>query len=476
MDDCYTEPSVPILFTFIQNIKHSDLNSLKVILDNFLNNFESIKEENFYHFWENEGQSLTWNEWKITEKSYLGTSIDNTTTSTISIDNSQHQDVSSEIEAISNIPSEVVEDERTLDQKWNDHVNKVYNDIYNLFVVAFYNYYLNIKESIEMEHSLERIKNKNETEEEYNSIMNAHDQEKLEQLGLPTEFQTNRTKAKYKPKNTMIDISDFSEDVINMYLNFSSDDGSDILQKVHGTEKMNKSRNKKFNRKLRKLPKFIREDKDMLKYWRNRFSLFSRFDEGIQLDRESWFSVTPEKVAIHTARRLACDVMIDAFCGCGGNTIQFARTCGKVYAFDIDPVKLKMAKHNATIYGVADKIEFILADFLQVCDNFKFKCDAVFLSPPWGGPQYKNKKMYDIEKFLLPVSATKLLSECRKMTENIAIFLPRNSNMQQIVKLAGIGNQCEIVHNYLNSRLVAITAIYGERIICKKKKHYHKKY
>lgn len=42
---------------------------------------------------------------------------------------------------------------------------------------------------------------------------------------------------------------------------------------------------------------------------------------------EGWFSVTPERIARHIARRCQCDVIIDAFCGIGGNTIQFAFTC-----------------------------------------------------------------------------------------------------------------------------------------------------
>ena len=42
---------------------------------------------------------------------------------------------------------------------------------------------------------------------------------------------------------------------------------------------------------------------------------------------ESWFSVTPEKIAQHTAERCRCDVVVDAFCGAGGNSIQFAFTC-----------------------------------------------------------------------------------------------------------------------------------------------------
>ncbi len=42
---------------------------------------------------------------------------------------------------------------------------------------------------------------------------------------------------------------------------------------------------------------------------------------------EGWYTVTPEKIAEHIADRCQCDVIIDAFCGVGGNTIQFAFYC-----------------------------------------------------------------------------------------------------------------------------------------------------
>lgn len=40
-----------------------------------------------------------------------------------------------------------------------------------------------------------------------------------------------------------------------------------------------------------------------------------------------WYSVTPEKIAKHIAERSACGIVVDGFCGAGGNTIQFAKTC-----------------------------------------------------------------------------------------------------------------------------------------------------
>jgi trimethylguanosine synthase len=38
--------------------------------------------------------------------------------------------------------------------------------------------------------------------------------------------------------------------------------------------------------------------KNIRKYWYRRYDMFRRFDEGIKLSNEMWFSVTPEAVAL----------------------------------------------------------------------------------------------------------------------------------------------------------------------------------
>ena len=48
---------------------------------------------------------------------------------------------------------------------------------------------------------------------------------------------------------------------------------------------------------------------------------------------DTWYSVTPEQIVKHQAKELACDVIIDAFCGVGGNSIHFAKTCSKGECF-----------------------------------------------------------------------------------------------------------------------------------------------
>ena len=39
-----------------------------------------------------------------------------------------------------------------------------------------------------------------------------------------------------------------------------------------------------------------------------RYRLFSRFDEGVRLDKEGFFSITPEKIAMHVAQRCAASM------------------------------------------------------------------------------------------------------------------------------------------------------------------------
>lgn len=70
---------------------------------------------------------------------------------------------------------------------------------------------------------------------------------------------------------------------------------------------------------------------DIVKYWFQRHSLFSKFDCGIKMDEEGWFSVTPEQIAKHHASRCGKGTVIDCFACVGGNAIQFALKYGLLY-------------------------------------------------------------------------------------------------------------------------------------------------
>ncbi|KAM5137170.1 trimethylguanosine synthase isoform 2-T4 [Callospermophilus lateralis] len=228
-------------------------------------------------------------------------------------------------------------------------------------------------------------------------------------------------------------------------------------------KKKKKSKNK--NRKVNGLPPEIAAVPELAKYWAQRYRLFSRFDDGIKLDREGWFSVTPEKIAEHIAGRVSqsftSDIIVDAFCGVGGNTIQFALTGKRVIAIDIDPVKIDLARNNAEVYGIADKIEFICGDFMLLAPCLK--ADVVFLSPPWGGPDYATAETFDIRTMMSP-DGFEIFRLSQKITNNIVYFLPRNADIDQVASLAGPGGQVEIEQNFLNNKLKTITAYFGDLI------------
>eukprot|EP00730_Choanoeca_flexa_P012026 TRINITY_DN3052_c0_g1_i1.p1 TRINITY_DN3052_c0_g1~~TRINITY_DN3052_c0_g1_i1.p1 ORF type:complete len:586 (+),score=125.79 TRINITY_DN3052_c0_g1_i1:126-1883(+) len=200
-----------------------------------------------------------------------------------------------------------------------------------------------------------------------------------------------------------------------------------------------------------------------LKFWLQRHRLFSKFAQGIWMDAESWYSATPEVIAQHHALRLQGDVVVDAFCGPGGNAIQLAMYCQHVIAVDLDANKLVLAKHNAEVYGVADRIEFIHGDALQVMGMLgaqQRQVDAVLLSPPWGGVHYLSSLTFPLSSIVPSVADT--LTAARRLTSNCAMFLPRNTALAELHPLLPFGEQMEVELNVVNEKIKAMTVYFGE--------------
>ncbi|NXD68737.1 TGS1 synthase, partial [Eolophus roseicapillus] len=267
-----------------------------------------------------------------------------------------------------------------------------------------------------------------------------------------------------KPPSSIVSLTepergDLEEEAQEVVASTSSGQGAGRQERRQlKKEKKGRRRNKIA---LGAMPAEIAADPELIKYWAQRYRLFSRFDEGIKLDREGWFSVTPEKIAEHIAVRVSqsfnCDIIVDAFCGVGGNAIQFALTSKRVIAIDIDPEKLNLARNNAEVYGVADQIEFVCGDFMVLAADLK--ADVVFLSPPWGGPDYATAEIFNIKTMICPDGYP-----FRKITNNIVYFLPRNADIDQVASLAGPGGKVEIEQNFLNNKLKTITAYFGDLI------------
>lgn len=215
------------------------------------------------------------------------------------------------------------------------------------------------------------------------------------------------------------------------------------------------------------------------KYWMQRFRLFSQFDRGVRLDPEGWFSVTPERVAAHIAERARCDVVVDLFAGCGGNVIQFALTCHRVLAIDLDATRLCHARHNAGVYGVADRVDFVLGDALALLPALEGKVDVLFMSPPWGGPKYLDQPTpYRLDQIQVAcggvgaggvgegavaapaVGGRELFARVLAVCPNVAVLLPRNVDLRELAEVAD-GRPLEVEENVLNYKLKTITAYFG---------------
>lgn len=123
----------------------------------------------------------------------------------------------------------------------------------------------------------------------------------------------------------------------------------------------------------------------------------------------------------------------------------------------------------------------------------------MFLSPPWGGPKYAKNETFDLNNIMHPIGGVNLFNIARKITDHVAYFLPRNVDTMQVnfynsrrfekfrysillyfimhytsiafiyiytnlqlAMLAAVGGGVEVEQNFLDRKLIALTAYYGE--------------
>ena len=201
------------------------------------------------------------------------------------------------------------------------------------------------------------------------------------------------------------------------------------------------------------LPRSVR------KYYTHRYHLFSRWDSGIQYDEEGLFSVTPECLALYTAIRCSCNVVVDAFAGIGGNSIQLARTCRRVISIDINMDRLHMLQHNSTLYKVEKKIDCICGDAVKLLPSLK--ADVVLLAPPWGGVNYKKKEVFHLEDLPVGLEGQFLFSLARKITKNVVFVLPRMIDRREVASLADPGEMVEFVEGFVDGHLKMMIVLFG---------------
>ena len=206
-----------------------------------------------------------------------------------------------------------------------------------------------------------------------------------------------------------------------------------------------------------------------ISFFYKRYYYYSKYDKGIKMDYESWYSVTPESIAKYIALITRGKIIIDGFCGSGGNVIQFSKFGKKVYAIDIDKNKIDICKNNCNVYECENNIEFILDDYLNM--KGKIKADFVFLSPPWGGLKYKNSNVYSIKKFMQP-NIIDIIRVSLNVAKFILFYVPRNLDLNELIDLVSfVKNEIEINSGnklsfdvrilYSNQKIKTLLIIFG---------------
>lgn len=211
------------------------------------------------------------------------------------------------------------------------------------------------------------------------------------------------------------------------------------------------------------------------KYWAKRYSLFSRFDDGVYMTAELWYSVTSEitaRVVAKIVRKLLpeCESVLDVCCGGGGNTIQFSTYFRSVVGIDVNPNNVTCARRNCQVYGVSDKCSFITGDWRDLCQRSDWvpgasgRFDFAFCSPPWGGPAYKRDACFDLDR-MLPLNLLLLCESMARFSNHFGLFLPRNLDFSQIshVTTRLYGGRCKsrIVCLWQSGRPLGLLVIFG---------------
>jgi trimethylguanosine synthase len=189
------------------------------------------------------------------------------------------------------------------------------------------------------------------------------------------------------------------------------------------------------------------------KYWDRRKGIFSKWDRGVQTDAVGLFSATPEKIANEIAQTLKFRTVVDAFCGIGATAIAFAKVCDKVYAVDNNRERLEMAKANARIYKVENKIEFVDSDIFLALP--RFKAEAVFLDPPWGGTSYLKLNDFKLKDF--NPDGKLLLEAAFQNYPKVILRVPRQFNIWDLKQFR---HEFKVRDNYIRSKLYSRTVYF----------------
>eukprot|EP00949_MAST-11_sp_MAST-11-sp1_P003187 g3187.t1 len=160
----------------------------------------------------------------------------------------------------------------------------------------------------------------------------------------------------------------------------------------------------------------------------------------LMLDAEAVYSVTDEATADKISHMIMDDLgddesvesatIVDATACVGGNVLSFAKVFRRVVAIEIDEGRFHMLKNNLEVAQVSRRVFPIHGNCIEKICAMRHRAACVFIDPPWGGLEYKNKETVELR-----LGSLSLLEACRKMQKTARRFclkLPFNASTRDL--------------------------------------------
>jgi hypothetical protein len=185
----------------------------------------------------------------------------------------------------------------------------------------------------------------------------------------------------------------------------------------------------------------------------------------IQLTEEGAYSYTKREDGEKTIQflkrfipALSSKSILDGTGNVGGDTILFGLNFHTVHSIEFDHDNFKALEHNVNLY----KFKHVHVHEGDTTKLFKdFPSDILYLDPPWGGPDYKEKKELDLwlgsHRLDLFLRDSFLSPEAPWKPTWIVLKLPFNYHWARLTDLKGITSINTLrIRNY---RIVILTTL-----------------
>lgn len=167
----------------------------------------------------------------------------------------------------------------------------------------------------------------------------------------------------------------------------------------------------------------------------------------LKLDEVAVYSTTPFTLARKQAQMMMTVFglkprkfrVLDGTACIGGNVVGFAEFAEHVDAIELDSVRFDMLKHNIiSALKLEERVTCHQGNFMDFlrskeASNPLLKSTHLFLDPPWGGPNYKEKQKLQLylEKECLP-SICMAIGEQFPNIEGIMLKVPNNYDFDSL--------------------------------------------